>query len=175
MRTRISIALMIMVLAASCGEYEKLLKSTDYDLKRDKAREYYEAGKYIKSTELIEQFEARWDWSALSWNEALPWSHDLVERYEDRWCWSDRSFGHSLSGNDALPWSVELIERYEGRWDWEIISLRATAFQSLLRHSDIAEIMQHHLAELEVIKTNSAAERREREIDVDVDIDDIPF
>ena len=40
MRSGSYIFLIILVLLSSCGEYEKLLKSTDYDLKKAKAREY---------------------------------------------------------------------------------------------------------------------------------------
>lgn len=47
--------LVLSLLLASCGEYEKLLKSTDYDLKLTKLREYYEQGKYMKASELINQ------------------------------------------------------------------------------------------------------------------------
>jgi outer membrane protein assembly factor BamD len=60
MRSRVYIVLLSFVLLTSCGEYEKLLKSTDYDLKKTKAKEYYEAGKYIKSSELFEQIIPRY-------------------------------------------------------------------------------------------------------------------
>ncbi|MCU0456775.1 MAG: outer membrane protein assembly factor BamD [Bacteroidales bacterium] len=71
MRIRTIIPLLVLVLAVSCGEYEKLLKSTDFELKKDKAREYYEAGKYIKSTELIEQILPRY--RASESGEQLTW------------------------------------------------------------------------------------------------------
>lgn len=84
MRLRISIALLIMVLASSCGEYEKLLKSTDFDLKKDKAKEYFEAGKYVKSTELIEQILPRF--RASESGEDLTWmagqSYYGMKQYE---------------------------------------------------------------------------------------------
>jgi outer membrane protein assembly factor BamD len=60
MRVRPYIILIIIILASSCGEYEKLLKSTDYDLKKAKAIEYYEAGKYVKATELFNQVLPRY-------------------------------------------------------------------------------------------------------------------
>jgi outer membrane protein assembly factor BamD len=50
--------LLILVLLAgvtSCGEYDKLLKSQDYDLKYRKAKEYYDLGKYTQAVGLIEQ------------------------------------------------------------------------------------------------------------------------
>jgi outer membrane assembly lipoprotein YfiO len=60
MRSRTYILLLALLLVASCGEYQKILKSTDYDLKKTKAKEYYEAGKYVKSTELLEQIIPRY-------------------------------------------------------------------------------------------------------------------
>jgi outer membrane protein assembly factor BamD len=60
MRSITYILLLVLVLLTSCGQYEKLLKSTDYELKKTKAKEYYEAGKYVKSTELLEQIIPRY-------------------------------------------------------------------------------------------------------------------
>lgn len=60
MGPRIYIILITLMLLSSCSGYEKLLKSTDYDLKKTKAKEYFEAGKYIKSTELFEQILPRY-------------------------------------------------------------------------------------------------------------------
>ncbi|MCQ2252752.1 MAG: outer membrane protein assembly factor BamD [Bacteroidales bacterium] len=48
-------ALVVMLLVAACGEYSKLLKGNDYDLKYTKAFEYYEAKKYDKALQLFEQ------------------------------------------------------------------------------------------------------------------------
>jgi outer membrane protein assembly factor BamD len=84
MRSRIIIPLLTLVLATSCGEYEKLLKSTDFDLKKEKAKEYYEAGKYVKSTELIEQILPRF--RASESGEELTWmvakSYFGMKQYE---------------------------------------------------------------------------------------------
>jgi len=55
MRLRTVFLLFVSVLVVSCGEYEKLLKSTDYDLKYTKLKEYYDQGKYAKASELINQ------------------------------------------------------------------------------------------------------------------------
>lgn len=60
MRFRIYIVLIISVLVSSCGEYEKLLKSTDFDLKKVKAKEYFEAGQFVKSSELLGQILPRY-------------------------------------------------------------------------------------------------------------------
>jgi len=60
MRFRLYIILIVGLLLISCGEYEKLLKSTDYDLKIAKAKEYYEKGNYTKTTELLEQIIPRY-------------------------------------------------------------------------------------------------------------------
>jgi outer membrane protein assembly factor BamD len=48
------------VLLISCGEYEKILKSTDYDLKKTKVKEYYDEGQYVKATELLTQILPRY-------------------------------------------------------------------------------------------------------------------
>ncbi len=53
------LATLIILLFASCGEYEKLLKSEDYDLKYQKAIEYYEGEKYVKASTLFEQILPR--------------------------------------------------------------------------------------------------------------------
>ncbi len=71
MRSRIYIVLISFVLVSSCGEYEKLLKSTDYDLKKTKAREYYEASQYVKATELFAQILPRF--RATDEAEELNW------------------------------------------------------------------------------------------------------
>ena len=55
MRFRLHIVLVLLVFLCSCGEYEKLLKSTDFDLKKAKAKEYFNDGQYVKTTELLTQ------------------------------------------------------------------------------------------------------------------------
>lgn len=60
MRVRLIISIVVFILVSSCGEYEKLLKSTDYDLKKEKVREYYEAGQYARATELLSQLLPRY-------------------------------------------------------------------------------------------------------------------
>lgn len=49
------ITLSIMLLGLfSCGEYNKIVKSTDNDLKYDKAMEYYNKGEYYKTHSILE-------------------------------------------------------------------------------------------------------------------------
>jgi outer membrane protein assembly factor BamD len=71
MRLRTSILLLALMLVTSCGEYQKILKSTDFDLKKAKAKEYFDAGKYVKSSELLEliipRFRATEDAEDLIW------------------------------------------------------------------------------------------------------------
>ncbi len=43
------------LLFASCDKFNRLLKSTDYELKLTKAKEYYDKGHYIKSSQLYEE------------------------------------------------------------------------------------------------------------------------
>jgi len=74
MRLRLHTVLIILVLLSSCGEYTKLLKSTDYDLKKTKAKEYYDEGQYVKTTELLTQilprFRATEEAEELNWMNA---------------------------------------------------------------------------------------------------------
>jgi len=71
MRFRLHIVLITLVLLSSCGEYEKLLKSTDYELKKNKAKEYYNDGQYVKATELLTQILPRY--RATDEAEELNW------------------------------------------------------------------------------------------------------
>ncbi|HKL67754.1 MAG TPA: outer membrane protein assembly factor BamD [Bacteroidales bacterium] len=71
MNNRVYIILILAVLATSCGEYEKLLKSTDFELKREKAQEYYDEGKYVKTSELLAQVLPRY--RATDQAEELNW------------------------------------------------------------------------------------------------------
>ncbi len=45
----------ITVILSSCGSYNKILKSTDYEFKYKKAVEYYEAGEYVKSGAIFQE------------------------------------------------------------------------------------------------------------------------
>lgn len=54
------IILILPLLASSCGEYGKILKSTDNELKKNKALEYYAAGQYAKTAELLGQILPRY-------------------------------------------------------------------------------------------------------------------
>lgn len=47
--------MMMMVLLSSCGEYNKILKSTDYELKYSYAKKYFNAKQYSKSVTLLEE------------------------------------------------------------------------------------------------------------------------
>lgn len=49
------LAILLLVMLASCSKYEKLLKSDDYILKYDKAIEYYEKKDWVRSSTIIEQ------------------------------------------------------------------------------------------------------------------------
>ncbi len=60
MRINTVLAVIFAMLLASCGEYEKLLKSSDFELKKEKAIEYYEAGKFSRATELLAQILPRY-------------------------------------------------------------------------------------------------------------------
>ena len=46
---------MLTVLLSSCGSFNKIVKSTDYEYKYKKAIEYYEDGEYVKSGTLLQE------------------------------------------------------------------------------------------------------------------------
>jgi outer membrane protein assembly factor BamD len=71
MKFRSYIVLIVLVLVSSCGEYEKLLKSTDFELKKAKAKEYYDAGQYVKASEVLKQIIPRY--RATEEAEELNW------------------------------------------------------------------------------------------------------
>jgi len=48
--------LLFILLASSCtNSYQKVLKSTDFDFKLEKAKEYYNSGQYVKALPLFEE------------------------------------------------------------------------------------------------------------------------
>jgi outer membrane protein assembly factor BamD len=58
MKLKILFIVLTGTLLVSCSEYQKLLKSTDYELKWNKANEYYEQKKYQKVIDLLEELQA---------------------------------------------------------------------------------------------------------------------
>lgn len=75
MKNLVYIVLFAALLLGSCGEYEKLLKSSDSDLKKSKAKEYYDAGQYVKASELLSQIIPRYRASAEA--EELSWMYAM--------------------------------------------------------------------------------------------------
>jgi outer membrane protein assembly factor BamD len=49
------ISLVVLAFMSSCGEYNKILKSTDYEFKHKKAIEYFEAGEFVKAGTLFQE------------------------------------------------------------------------------------------------------------------------
>jgi outer membrane protein assembly factor BamD len=77
MKFRIYIVLIILVLVSACGEYNKILKSSDFDLKKKKAKEYYDDTQYVKATELLAQilpqYRATDEAEELNWMNAYSY------------------------------------------------------------------------------------------------------
>jgi outer membrane protein assembly factor BamD len=55
MKKYIAIALLSGAFFTSCGEYNKVLKSTDYEYKYEAAKSYFGNGQYAKTTALLEE------------------------------------------------------------------------------------------------------------------------
>ena len=71
MKVRLTVLIITIILTASCGEYEKLLKSNDFELKKTKLKEYYDEGQYAKASELLSQVLPRY--RATEEAESLMW------------------------------------------------------------------------------------------------------
>ena len=50
----IGLSILLSALLSACSEYNKVLKSNDYNLQKEKAIEYYEQGDWVKSLALLE-------------------------------------------------------------------------------------------------------------------------
>ena len=50
-----SIAFVLVLLFSSCSDYNKIVKSTDYEFKYKKAIEYYENGEFVRSSTLLKE------------------------------------------------------------------------------------------------------------------------
>lgn len=55
MKKYLSIILLITILFSSCGEYNKLLKSTDYEYKYEAAKNYFAKGSYGRASTLLNE------------------------------------------------------------------------------------------------------------------------
>jgi outer membrane protein assembly factor BamD len=55
MRNFTSIAFVLILLFSSCNDYNKIVKSTDYEFKYKKALEYYEGGEFVRSSTLLKE------------------------------------------------------------------------------------------------------------------------
>jgi outer membrane protein assembly factor BamD len=69
--------LFLALVATSCGEYQKLLKSTDYELKYKKAMDYYKAEDYVKATTLFSELVNIYRGSALAEDLTYAYAHAL--------------------------------------------------------------------------------------------------
>jgi outer membrane protein assembly factor BamD len=49
------VGLIVIAAVTSCGDYNKILKSTDYEFKHKKAVEYFESGDYVKAGTLFQE------------------------------------------------------------------------------------------------------------------------
>lgn len=55
MRNFAPIAIVFVMLISSCGDYNKIVKSTDYEFKYKKSLEYYEGGEFVRSSTLLKE------------------------------------------------------------------------------------------------------------------------
>ncbi len=54
-KIRTFFAISVLLIVTSCGDYQKIIKSTDYEYKLKKAREYYDNKDFTKATQLYSE------------------------------------------------------------------------------------------------------------------------
>ena len=72
MKKNVLITLLAALLLSSCGEYNKLLKSTDYEYKYEAAKNYFAKGQYSRAATLLNE---------------LPFLKVLIKRKSLFTCW----------------------------------------------------------------------------------------
>jgi outer membrane protein assembly factor BamD len=100
------ITLLLTLLVISCSRYEKLLKSSDYNLKYRKAFEYYNKEEYVKASTLFDQISAVFRGSnkadSVYFYQAMSYFHQndfiLAGHYFDSFV---KTFGNSDFAEDA--------------------------------------------------------------------------
>lgn len=55
MKKSIFYTLLLFFIGTACSDYNKVVKSTDYEFKYKKALEYYEEGEYVRSSQLLSE------------------------------------------------------------------------------------------------------------------------
>ncbi len=100
MKIRLPILLLSAIMLSSCGEYERLLKSSDHQLKKERAIEYFEEGRYTRTVELLAQVLPRFRGSdqaeELNWINARAhyelrdyiMAGSLFKRFSEEFSWS---------------------------------------------------------------------------------------
>lgn len=74
MRKLLALSAVFILLLLSCSPYNQVLKGSDYNLKLSKANEYYDAGKWLRASELYNQvlpvFKATKDYETIYYRYA---------------------------------------------------------------------------------------------------------
>ncbi|UCH14489.1 MAG: outer membrane protein assembly factor BamD [Bacteroidales bacterium] len=106
MRKNYLFTLLLALLVISCSRYEKILKSSDYNLKYRKAFEYYNKGEYVRASTLFDQISAVFRGSnkadSVYYHQAMSYFHQndfiLAGHYFDNFV---KTYGNSKFAEDA--------------------------------------------------------------------------
>ena len=72
---------------------------------------------------LLDQFQEKWNWDALSVNNGIGFTVEQIEKYTDLFTWdSGTGSNQNIASNTNLPWNTDLIERYKNKWHWWSLS-----------------------------------------------------
>ena len=84
MKKVVFLLMMITVLLSSCGEYNKILKSTDYELKYSYAKKYFNAKQYSKSATLLDELVPIFKGTAMLKNLCICWRKVIMDKKTTR-------------------------------------------------------------------------------------------
>ena len=106
MRKNYLFTLLLALLIISCSRYEKILKSSDYNLKYKKAFEYYNKGEYVRASTIFDQISAVFRGSnkadSVYFHQAMSYFHQgdfiLAGHYFENFI---KTYGNSKFAEDA--------------------------------------------------------------------------
>ena len=81
MKKVVFLLMMITVLLSSCGEYNKILKSTDYELKYSYAKKYFNAKQYNKSATLLDELVTIFNYGQKDYQTASQYFNTYYTTY----------------------------------------------------------------------------------------------
>jgi len=96
---------LVPLIIVSCSGYEKILKSTDYELKYNKALEYYNTGEYVRATTLFDQIGSMYRGTTKS--DTIEFFRAKSYYYQKDYTMAGHYFKELVRLNPGSPFSEE--------------------------------------------------------------------